>query len=195
MFASFSFKSKDRPARGACSDQRISLALAAVLRVSIHACSVYGRSDNFIQVSRRARACPRPHAQQVRFACDVSIGADFYLAETRALDTFNFLLVRLCTHRVIVWRSLAPCAFVTPSAVSRAADSAARFCRGAAARARERLPALLRLEQRRACCRAGPWRCPFTQRCCWCACAAAGPAPGRHVERIRGNLLVQKQWL
>ena len=29
---------------------------------------------------------------QVRFACDVSIGVDFFLAETRAIETLNFLL-------------------------------------------------------------------------------------------------------
>ena len=29
----------------------------------------------------------------MRFACDISIGVDFFLAETRALETLNFLLV------------------------------------------------------------------------------------------------------
>jgi hypothetical protein len=59
MFASFSFRNGDRPAHGQCSDQLISLALASVLRVSIHACSVYDRSDDFVQVvSRHARLPP-----------------------------------------------------------------------------------------------------------------------------------------
>lgn len=49
QFASFIFKNK--PPAGTCSDQDISLSLANLLRVSISACSVYGRSDTFVQVS------------------------------------------------------------------------------------------------------------------------------------------------
>jgi hypothetical protein len=62
------------------------------------ASAVYGVSDAFIQVSPPpppppwfASRCLR----QLRFACDVSIGVDFHLAETRAQDTFNYLLVSL----------------------------------------------------------------------------------------------------
>jgi hypothetical protein len=43
--------------------------------------------------------------RQLRFACDVSIGVDFHLAETRAQDTFNYLLVSFCFKHVQLFAS------------------------------------------------------------------------------------------
>ena len=146
IFASFAFKDKNRPPRGSCSGQSISLALAAGLRVSILACSVYDTSDDFVQVSPPLPPFPSPllHAQQVRFACDVSIGADFYLAETRALDTFNFLLVSFPAMH----GSSFACSLRLHRDACTGSGSVKEPCRRPQARARERLLGLLPLEQR-----------------------------------------------
>jgi subtilisin family serine protease len=81
----------------------------------------------------------RPDPAQVRFACDVSIGLDFHLAETRAVQTLNFLLVR-CSFSCSdgVQRRISP---LPPGARAESSVSGRRLRRPACAW--QRLPALL----------------------------------------------------